>query len=157
MHTILYLGPTTDLGYERELLGEWGKRSVHIATCATLHATQQLAATGTDGPQAAGVLAPDPLRDVSAIVVEQGELTTEDLRTHPGLTVVVLLNDQTAHVDIAAATAENIWVTRTENRSLFSRFRRNSDAPGKSARRHALQDALAGMSGERPSGRVNEL
>ena len=122
MHTILYLGPTTDLGYERELLGEWGKRSVHIATCATLHATQQLAATGTDGPQAAGVLAPDPLRDVSAIVVEQGELTT-----------------------------------RAENRSLFSRFRRNSDAPGKSARRHALQDALAGMSGERPSGRVNEL
>lgn len=110
MHTILYLGPTTDLDYERSLLEEWGKRCVQLATCAVLPAHAQLAATGTDS--VVPLAAADPLRGVDAVVIENGELDAEDLVTHPDLAVVVLLDDQSATTDVAAATKANVWVTR---------------------------------------------
>ncbi len=155
MHTILYLGPTTDLDYERSLLEEWGKRCVQLATCAVLPAHAQLAATGTDS--VVPLAAADPLRGVDAVVIENGELDAEDLVTHPDLAVVVLLDDQSATTDVAAATKANVWVTRATNRALLRHVPFVSKAPGHSARRHALQDALAGVMGERPSGRINEL
>lgn len=159
MHTILYLGPTTDLDYERELLREWGKQgSVQLATCLSLSARQQFAATGTDGPLAVAAPQADPLRGVDAVVVERGTLDADVLREHRDkLTCVVLLDDKNARADVAAATEYCIWVTRASNRSLFTKLPFTSSAPGHSARRHALQDALAGISGERPSGRINEL
>lgn len=155
MHTILYVGSTTDLSYEQELLAEWGKH-VQIATCAALPAQEQLEATGTDDVVAVPVA--DPLLGVEAVVIEQGELDAETLHAHRNsLTTVVILDDQKATVDIDAATDAYIWVTRATNRNLFSKLPFVSSAPSSSARRHALQDALAGMGGERPSGRVNEL
>lgn len=156
MHTILYLGPTTDLDYERGLLEEWGKRSVQLATCVALPSHAQLAATGTDAVVSLAP-EPDPLRGVDAVVIERGELDAEDLAAHPDLAVVVLLDDKNAHTDVEAATAANVWVTRATNRSLLRHVPFASKAPSHSTRRHALQDALAGVMGERPSGRINEL
>ena len=156
MHTILYLGSTTDLHYERELLAEWGKRSVQLAACAALPRRDELAATGTDGAVAAAPMA-DPLAGADAVVVERGSVTAADLAAHPSLTAVVILDERTATVDVAAATAHEVWVTRARRHRAFSRLPFVSSAPSAAARRHALQDALAAVSGERPSGRVNEL
>lgn len=160
MRTILYLGSTTDLDYERELLREWDKTCVHLATCTKLPAHASLP-DGDTGAEAAAPATepamPDPLCEVDAVVVEQGELNADVLRAHPQLTVVVLLDDKHASADVAAATAESIWVTRAQNRALLRRLHLAPQTPGRSARRHALQDALAGIAGERPSGRINEL
>lgn len=159
MHTILYVGSTTNLAYEQELLSEWGKRSIHLATCNDVTIGAGLAATGTDG-LAVAAPAPDPLRGVTAVVIEQGTLTADELRRHPELTIVVLLDDKNASVDIAAATAANVWVARASNRRILTHLpfgARGASGPTRSTRRHALQDALAGIYGERPSGRVNEL
>ena len=38
MRTILYVGSSTDLSYEHDLLEEWGKRGVTIAQASTLNA-----------------------------------------------------------------------------------------------------------------------
>ena len=160
MRTILYLGSTTDLDYERDLLREWGKQhAIHLASCVSLSQEQQLAATGTDGPVATGGLTqPDPLADVDAVVIERGALGPDQLKAHRDrLTCIVILDDTNARVDVATATECCIWVTRATNRSAFSKLPFVTSAPGHSARRHALQDALAGIAGERPSGRVNEL
>lgn len=153
MHTILYVGSTTDLTYERELIAEWGKRDVTIATCASLE--NDLAATGTDGtaPEA-----PDPLVGVSVVVLESGTMDAEKLLAHPYLSAVVILDDENAEVDVEAATKAEIWVTRAANRAIISRLPFVSrQEPLRSTRRHALQDALACIAGERPSGRINEL
>ena len=162
MRTILYVGSTTDLDYERELLREWDKARVQLAACAELPAWQgredagaSAGAAPTDAEMGAGTA--DPLRGVDAVVIERGKLGADELAAHPQLTVVVVLDDRRASVDVAAATAENIWVAHAQNRALLRRLHLAPQAPGRSARRHALQDALAGISGERPSGRVNEL
>ncbi len=153
MHTILYVGSTTDLNYERELIEEWGKRNVAIATCASLDAP--LAATGTDDAVAE---APDPLVGVSVVVLESGAMDAERLLAHPYLSAIVILDDENAEVDVEAATKAEIWVTRAANHDLISRLPFVSRTePARSTRRHALQDALACIAGERPSGRVNEL
>lgn len=153
MRTILYVGSTTDLDYERELLREWDKARVQLAACAELPAWQGY----EDAGASAGAGTADPLRGVDAVVIERGKLGADALAAHPQLTVVVVLDDRRASVDVAAATAENIWVARAQNRALLRRLHLAPQAPGRSARRHALQDALAGISGERPGGRVNEL
>ena len=153
MHTILYVGSSTDLSYEHELLEEWGKRDVQLASCVELAC--ELEATGTCGVAAP---APDPLIGVSAVVLEYGELGADALAAHPDLAAVVILDDENANVDVAAATAADIWVTRAAKSSFLSRLPFvPSQTPAKSARRNALQDALAAIAGERPSGRVNEL
>ncbi len=153
MHTILYVGSSTDLTYERELIEEWGKRNVAIATCASLETS--LAATGTDDAVAE---APDPLVGVSVVVLESGTMDAEKLLAHPHLSAVVILDDDNAEVDVEAATKAEIWVTRAANRAIISRLPFVSKAePLRSTRRHALQDALACIAGERPSGRINEL
>ncbi len=153
MHTILYVGPTTDLNYERELIEEWGKRNVTIASCASLE--NSLAATGTDGAVAE---APDPLLGVSVVVLEAGSMDAEKLLSHPYLSAVVILDDDNVEVDVEAATKAEIWVTRAANHAIISRLPFVSrQEPLRSTRRHALQDALASISGERPSGRINEL
>lgn len=145
MRTILYVGSSTDLSYEHDLLEEWGKRGVTIAQASTLNA------------DAAAEPAPDPLQDVDVVVLESGEMNSDLLESHPDLSAVVLLDDE-AKVDVEAATRAEIWVTHAANRALLSRLPFvNSQSPSRSARRHALQDALASIAGERPSGRVNEL
>lgn len=153
MHTILYVGSTTDLTYERELIAEWGKRDVTLATCASLETS--LAATGTDGAVAE---APDPLVGVSVVVLESGSMDAEKLLTHQHLSAVVLLDDENTEVDVEAATKAEIWVTRPANHNLISKLPFvTREEPTRSSRRHALQDALASIAGERPSGRINEL
>ena len=148
MRTILYVGSSTDLSYEHELLEEWGKRGVTIAQVSTLNA---------DDADAVAEPAPDPLQDVDVVVLESGEMNSELLESHPDLSAVVILDDK-AKVDVEAATHAEIWVTHAANRALLSRLPFvNSQSPSRSARRHALQDALASIAGERPSGRVNEL
>ena len=145
MRTILYVGSSTDLSYEHDLLEEWGKRGVTIAQVSTLNAD------ATVEP------APDPLQDVDVVVLESGEMNSDLLESHPDLSAVVILDDK-AKVDVEAATRAEIWVTHAANRALLSRLPFvNSQSPSRSARRHALQDALASIAGERPSGRVNEL
>lgn len=146
MRTILYVSSSTDLSYEHDLLEEWGKRGVTIAQVSTLNADD-----------AAGEPAPDPLQDVDVVVLESGEMTSDILESHPDLSAVVILDDK-AKVDVEAATRAEIWVTHAANRALLSRppFV-YSQSPSRSTRRHALQDALASIAGERPSGRVNEL
>lgn len=157
MHTILYLGSTTDLGYERDLLREWDKTCVRLATCLALPDAVPLERTGTDAAVALAP-APDPLSGVDAVVVESGELDADELRGHPQLAVVVILDDRRASADVAEATTQNTWVTRAQNRSMTRRLPFvPQGAPSHADRRHALQDALAGIAGERPSGRVNEL
>lgn len=148
MRTILYVGSSTDLSYEHDLLEEWGKRGVMIAQASTLNA---------DVADAAAEPAPDPLQDVDVVVLESGEMNSDLLESHPDLSAVVILDDK-AKVDVEAATRAEIWVTHAANRALLSRLPFvNSQSPSRSARRHALQDALASIAGERPSGRVNEL
>lgn len=145
MRTILYVGSSTDLSYEHDLLEEWGKRGVTIAQVSALNADD------TAEP------APDPLQDVDVVVLESGEMNSDLLESHPDLSAVVILDDK-AEVDVEAATRAEIWVTQAANRALLSRLPfMNSQSPSRSARRHALQDALASIAGERPSGRVNEL
>ena len=145
MRTILYVGSSTDLSYEHDLLEEWGKRGVTIAQVSALNADD------TAEP------APDPLQDVDVVVLESGEMNSDLLESHPDLSAVVILDDK-AKVDVEAATRAEIWVTHAANRALLSRLPFvNSQSPSRSARRHALQDALASIAGERPSGRVNEL
>lgn len=145
MRTILYVGSSTDLSYEHDLLEEWGKRGVTIAQVSALNADD------TAEP------APDPLQDVDVVVLESGEMNSDLLESHPDLSAVVILDDK-AEVDVEAATRAEIWVTHAANRALLSRLPFvNSQSPSRSARRHALQDALASIAGERPSGRVNEL
>lgn len=145
MRTILYVGSSTDLSYEHDLLEEWGKRGVTIAQVSALNADD------TAEP------APDPLQDVDVVVLESGEMSSDLLESHPDLSAVVILDDK-AEVDVEAATRAEIWVTHAANRALLSRLPFvNSQSPSRSARRHALQDALASIAGERPSGRVNEL
>ena len=146
MRTILYVGSSTDLSYEHDLLEEWGKRGVTIAQVSTLNADD-----------AAGEPAPEPLQDVDVVVLESGEMTSDILESHPDLSAVVILDDK-AKVDVEAATRAEIWVTHAANRALLSRLPFvYSQSPSRSTRRHALQDALASIAGERPSGRVNEL
>ena len=148
MRTILYVGSSTDLSYEHDLLEEWGKRGVTIA---------QVSALNADDADAVAEPAPDPLQDVNVVVLESGEMNSDLLESHPDLSAVVILDDK-AEVDIEAATRAEIWVTQAANRALLSRLPfANSQAPSRSARRHALQDALASIAGERPSGHVNEL
>ena len=148
MRTILYVGSSTDLSYEHDLLEEWGKRGVTIA---------QVSALNADADNAAAEPAPDPLQDVDVVVLESGEMNSDLLESHPDLSAVVILDDG-AKVDVEAATRAEIWVTQAANRALLSRLPFvNSQSPSRSARRHALQDALASIAGERPSGRVNEL
>ncbi len=148
MRTILYVGSSTDLSYEHDLLEEWGKRGVTIA---------QVSALNVDDADATAEPAPDPLQDVDVVVLESGEMNSELLESHPDLSAVVILDDK-AKVDVEAATRAEIWVTHAANRALLSRLPFvNSQSPSRSARRHALQDALASIAGERPSGRVNEL
>lgn len=145
MRTILYVGSSTDLSYEHDLLEEWGKRGVTIAQVSALNADD------TAEP------APDPLQDVDVVVLESGEMSSDLLESHPDLSAVVILDDK-AEVDVEAATRAEIWVTHAANRALLSRLPFvNSQSPSRSARRHALQDALVSIAGERPSGRVNEL
>ena len=145
MRTILYVASSTDLSYEHDLLEEWGKRGVTIAQVSALNADD------TAEP------APDPLQDVDVVVLESGEMSSDLLESHPDLSAVVILDDK-AEVDVEAATRAEIWVTHAANRALLSRLPFvNSQSPSRSARRHALQDALASIAGERPSGRVNEL
>lgn len=145
MRTILYVGSSTDLSYEHDLLEEWGKRGVTIAQVSALNADD------TAEP------APDPLQNVDVVVLESGEMSSDLLESHPDLSAVVILDDK-AEVDVEAATRAEIWVTHAANRALLSRLPFvNSQSPSRSARRHALQDALASIAGERPSGRVNEL
>ena len=148
MRTILYVGSSTDLSYEHDLLEEWGKRGVTIAQASALNA---------DDADATAEPAPDPLQDVDVVVLESGEMNSDLLESHPDLSAVVILDDK-AEVDVEAATRAEIWVTHAANRALLSRppFV-NSQSPSRSTRRHALQDALASIAGERPSGRVNEL
>lgn len=165
MRTILYIGSSTDLGYERDLLKEWDKTSVHLASCLALPQEAALAKTGTDavvsvpGPEGSVCEATpaDPLCGVDAVVLESGELDADELRAHPQLAVVVVLDERQATVDVAEATAQNIWVTHAHNRALLGKLRLAPSSPTRADRRHALQDALAGIAGERPSGRVNEL
>lgn len=148
MRTILYVGSSTDLSYEHDLLEEWGKRGVTIA---------QVSALNADDADAVAEPAPDPLQDVDVVVLESGEMSSDLLESHPSLSAVVILDDK-AKVDVEAATRAEIWVTQAANRALLSRLPfMNSQSPSRSARRHALQDALASIAGERPSGRVNEL
>lgn len=148
MRTILYVGSSTDLSYEHDLLEEWGKRGVTIAQVSALNADD---ADATTEPE------PDPLQDVDVVVLESGEMSSDLLESHPSLSAVVILDDE-AKVDVEAATRAEIWVTQAANRALLSRLPfMNSQSPSRSARRHALQDALASIAGERPSGRVNEL
>ena len=148
MRTILYVGSSTDLSYEHDLLEEWGKRGVTIA---------QVSALNADVADATAEPAPDPLQDVDVVVLESGEMSSDLLESHPDLSAVVILDDK-AKVDVEAATRAEIWVTHAANRALLSRLPFvNSQSPSRSARRHALQDALASIAGERPSGRVNEL
>ena len=148
MRTILYVGSSTDLSYEHDLLEEWGKRGVTIA---------QVPALNADGADAVAEPVPDPLQDVDVVVLESGEMSSNLLESHPDLSAVVILDDK-AKVDVEAATRAEIWVTHATNRALLSRLPFvNSQSPSRSARRHALQDALASIAGERPSGRVNEL
>lgn len=148
MRTILYVGSSTDLSYEHDLLEEWGKRGVTVAQVSTLNA---------DDADAVAEPAPDPLQDVDVVVLESGEMSSELLESHPDLSAVVILDDK-AKVDVEAATRAEIWVTHAANRALLSRLPFvNNQSPSRSARRHALQDALASIAGERPSGRVNEL
>lgn len=145
MRNILYVGSSTDLSYEHELLEEWGKRGVAIAQVSALYA------------DATAKPAPDPLQDVDVVVLESGEMNSDLLESHPDLSAVVILDDK-AEVDVEAATRAEIWVTHAANRALLSRLPFvNSQSPSRSTRRHALQDALASIAGERPSGRVNEL
>lgn len=148
MRTILYVGSSTDLSYEHDLLEEWDKRGVTIA---------QVSALNADDADATTEPAPDPLQDVDVVVLESGEMNSDLLESHPDLSAVVILDDK-AKVDVEAATRAEIWVTHAANRALLSRLPFvNSQSPSHSARRHALQDALASIAGERPSGRVNEL
>lgn len=148
MRTILYVGSSTDLSYEHDLLEEWGKRGVTIA---------QVSALNADDADAAAKPAPDPLQDVDVVVLESGKMNSDLLESHPDLSAVVILDDK-AKVDVEAATRAEIWVTHAANRALLSRLPFvNGQSPSRSARRHALQDALASIGGERPSGRVNEL
>lgn len=148
MRTILYVGSSTDLSYEHDLLEEWGKRGVTIA---------QVSALNADADNAAAEPEPDPLQDVDVVVLESGEMSSDLLESHPSLSAVVILDDE-AKVDVEAATRAEIWVTQAANRALLSRLPfMNSQSPSRSARRRALQDALASIAGERPSGRVNEL
>lgn len=148
MRTILYVGSSTDLSYEHDLLEEWGKRGVTIA---------QVSALNADDADATAEPAPDPLQDVDVVVLESGEMNSELLESHPDLSAVVILDDK-AKVDVEAATRAEIWVTHAANRALLSRLPFvNSQSLSRSTRRHALQDALASIAGERPSGRVNEL
>ena len=148
MRTILYVGSSTDLSYEHDLLEEWGKRGVTIA---------QVSALNADDADATPEPAPDPLQDVDVVVLESGEMNSDLLESHPDLSAVVILDDK-AKVDVEAATRAEIWVTQAANRALLSRLPFvNSQSPSRSTRRHALQDALASIAGERPSGRVNEL
>lgn len=148
MRTILYVGSSTDLSYEHDLLEEWGKRGVTIT---------QVSALNADADNAAAEPEPDPLQDVDVVVLESGEMSSDLLESHPSLSAVVILDDE-AKVDVEAATRAEIWVTQAANRALLSRLPfMNSQSPSRSARRHALQDALASIAGERPSGRVNEL
>lgn len=148
MRTILYVGSSTDLSYEHDLLEEWSKRGVTIA---------QVSALNADDADATAEPAPDPLQDVDVVVLESGEMNSELLESHPDLSAVVILDDK-AKVDVEAATRAEIWVTHAANRALLSRLPFvSSQSPSRSARRHALQDALASIAGERPSGRVNEL
>lgn len=145
MRTILYVGSSTDLSYEHDLLEEWGKRGVTIAQVSALNA------------DAVAEPAPDPLQDVDVVVLESGEMNSDLLESHPDLSAVVILDDK-AEVDVEAATRAEIWVTHAANRAILSRLPFvNSQSPSRSTRRHALQDALASIAGERPSGRVNEL
>ena len=148
MRTILYVGSSTDLSYEHGLLEEWGKRGVTIA---------QVSALNADDVDATAEPAPDPLQDVDVVVLESGEMNSGLLESHPSLSAVVILDDK-AKVDVEAATRAEIWVTHAANRAILFRLPVvNSQSPSRSARRHALQDALASIAGERPSGRVNEL
>lgn len=148
MRTILYVGSSTDLSYEHDLLEEWGKRGVTIA---------QVSALNADDADATAEPAPDPLQDVDVVVLESGEMNSDLLESHPDLSAVVILDDK-AKVDVEAATRAEIWVTQAANRALLSRLPFvNSQSPSRFTRRHALQDALASIAGERPSGRVNEL
>lgn len=148
MRTILYVGSSTGLSYEHDLLEEWGKRGVTIA---------QVSALNADDADATAEPVPDPLQDVDVVVLESGEMNSDLLESHPDLSAVVILDDK-AKVDVEAATRAEIWVTHAANRALLSRLPFvNSQSPSRSARRHALQDALASIAGERPSGRVNEL
>ena len=148
MRTILYVGSSTDLSYEHDLLEEWGKRGVTIG---------QVSALNVDDADATAEPAPDTLQDVDVVVLESDEMNSKLLESHPDLSAVVILDDK-AKVDGEAATRAEIWVTHAANRALRSRLPFvNSQSPSRSARKHALQDALASIAGERPSGRVNEL
>ena len=117
----------------------------------------QVSTLNADDADAVAEPAPDPLQDVDVVVLESGEMSSELLESHPDLSAVVILDDK-AKVDVEAATRAEIWVTQAANRALLSRLPFvNNQSPSRSARRHALQDALASIAGERPSGRVNEL
>ena len=109
MRTILYVGSSTDLSYEHDLLEEWGKRGVTIAQVSALNADD-----------AAAEPAPDPLQDVDVVVLESGEMNSDILESHPDLSAVVILDDE-AKVDVEAATRAEIWVTHAANRALLSR------------------------------------
>ena len=109
MRTILYVGSSTDLSYEHDLLEEWGKRGVTIAQVSTLNADD-----------AAGEPAPDPLQDVDVVVLESGEMTSDILESHPDLSAVVILDDK-AKVDVEAATrAENLGHPRRQSSAPLS-------------------------------------
>ena len=101
MRTILYVGSSTDLSYEHDLLEEWGKRGVTIA---------QVSALNVDDADATAEPAPDPLQDVDVVVLESDEMNSELLESHPDLSAVVILDDK-AKVDVEAATRAEIWVT----------------------------------------------
>lgn len=61
MRTILYVGSSTDLSYEHDLLEEWGKRGVAIA---------QVSALNADDADTTAKPAPDSLQDVDVVVLE---------------------------------------------------------------------------------------
>ena len=145
MRTILYVGSSTDLSYEHDLLKEWGKRGVAIAQVSALNADD------TAEP------APDPLQHVDVVVLESGEMNSELLQSHPDLSAVVILDDK-AKVDVEAATHAEIWVAHAANRALLSRLPfMYSQSPTRSDRRHALHGALACIAGGPACGRVNGL
>lgn len=156
MRTIAYLGSTTGLDYERELLAEWGKRDIELACALADGMCEELAATGTDGPVSVPVSGANLLGNASGVVLERGSLDAASIASHPNVSIIVILDDENASVDVEAATRAGIWVAQASNRTILQRFA-NLQGPTRSTRRHALMDALAGIAGERPMGRVNEL
>lgn len=157
MHRIVYLGSTTGLEYERGLLREWGKRDIELA-CAEPAGQGASRVTGTDGAVASPVVPrEDALEDADGVVVEHGDLDAATIRSHPRLLVISILDERSASVDVTAATSAGCWVTDAVSHKPSAHPSTGSAGPSDAMRRHALQDVLAGVVGERPSGRINEL